>query len=330
MKVRVVLLHPHILGGGLAYTYHLTRALKAAGLDAEINRMGNRTAKTKKVFHGEEEYQVIDREELLASDDFILISNSGRDGEDAISFALAKGRQCAFVIHDHLSLNQGRGDYLEFVEPRQVVAIRETTQKRVPGSTLILHPYQRWFSKDAPPLPEGMRKVHAVCRARIANYKNIPMILEANAMLPSGYQVQLHGKEDRFWIHHGLKKKFPNYEMGKSGFPSFQGSAETLANSAWFDVDLTLFPGEAGTQYTMLEAMDARCMIVLHSEWLAKMSHKPKCYGVATPEELARVMLEGSYVSAWADENERYLNEVHNPMRIGLQWKELIDELSNS
>lgn len=181
---------------------------------------------------------------------------------------------------------------------RRFICIRESM---VPyGGHYIPHPYER---QSAPRVTEPdyawlKRPTRAISTARVHNTKRTAMILKANELLPKRLWIKVMGAEYRLYSY-GLAKRYASFQQGKGAlhWPLTFDAPVDICIKAHFNVDLTKFPEDGGgTQYTQLEAMDAGCINVMHSDWFTRGGEvKPNKHviPVASPEELADVIREG-------------------------------------
>ena len=115
------------------------------------------------------------------------------------------------------------------------------------------------------------KDMYAVSISQILWSKNSHMILEANKRLPEESQVRMFGNYSRKFDHFKLQKIQENWKelWWEGDFDSANGGAVRIASRAKFVIDLSIIENDGGgTQYTFLEAFNAKTALILHSSWL--------------------------------------------------------------
>jgi hypothetical protein len=160
--------------------------------------------------------------------------------------------------------------------------------------------------------------------SRIDFDKHIELIADANNLLHEhGQRVAIYGMENRLYTHHKLEARSPNWRENYRGkFPTDSVWAGVKVARRYKQVvDMSVIVGDGGgTEYTHLEALDAGCGLILHSDW-----RTPDCemdgYArfVGNGRELADMLLRDlpTYV---ADE----LFHAHDATRIAVEYEKVL------
>jgi len=295
---------PWSVGGSTTFTVHLKKVL---GNDARIIKLGKRTESHKRPLgdYGVK-YHIMSAEDIKRLDGPILLTAS----HPKIDCYLP-GMYCVF--HDP---NEFRiYPHWKSADKTRVICIRKTGLTYFPKATFIPHPYVRSFENI-----DHVRKHHAVSTARFSAVKNSDMILEANTQLPTSKQVKCLGEPNRMWIHYTILKRFPDFKTHTS-FPKVFNQGAVECSRAHWNVDLSIFKGDGGgTQYTLLEAMDAGCVPIMHEEWTnwdgPAIDFGPS---VANVKGLATV-LKAAPSKSQIERNWEYLEDFHDPKTIAEQY----------
>lgn len=294
-KLCLFYLSDSIYGGWVTYTCHLIRSLKAMGIDVDLYEVKSKTELKRRVFAEEIEYQNLSPEDALAiaQEEVSLVHVLGKKHYD-IGFPIVQACR-AVVVHDTSEISTRLLNFLK-ENQIQVVTIRRAVERflneqGIPART-ILHPY-------VPYDLSGIKKnQHAVSTARICWDKFTHWILEANEMLDDiGYpnlKVRLHGFDNRAYSCRKLTPRFPKWREQWAGKFEY-GEGVKIAASAEYSVDLSdIRKDGGGSQYTFLEAFDAKSVLILNRAWLAVqgdvMKEGVNCLGVSDPAELAETI----------------------------------------
>lgn len=321
MKVNLLHLHPSISGGAMSFAVHLMKALRAVGCEPTLNRVGRSNKET--LFAGDEMHIRRPLDAVLKEPYPIIVTNADASGEQLAEVCKTR-KDTIVVVHDWRGIKEGRNDFL-LHQPR-VVVIRKKNLDLVPGATFIIHPYARQRTATT---WTHVRKM-ACCRSRIANHKNIGMIIQANEAIrkvDSDWMIRMYGQENRIFSKFTLEPQYPTWYCGDyPGQPRQGWPMHEIAEQHLFDVDLTVFEGDGGgSQYTFLEAMDCGAVPVTHCDWEAPFDH----VSIGSAEELAELMIEPSVeqddIEMIREENLKYLKR-HDPEVVGAEWKTLLEE----
>lgn len=237
-------------------------------------------------------------------------------------FVAATG--CPFVIHDPrglvnemLTAASKSGAKAVFIRSAMQKLFKQKTNNTV-SSVFIKHPYIRQSEYDR----SYNKKHNAVAVARIAREKNTHIICEANQFLSPEKSIDIFGAiSDRLYSYFNLDKKFPAWRERYFGEQQINNvDTYTLCKNSNFAIDMSTFKGEGGgTQYTFLEAMDAGCCLVLHSNWVTYeggMENWKNCLVASNAKELANIVSNSPVKLPGYEE----LLAEHSTEILGKQW----------
>lgn len=256
--INILYQSPWPIGGSTSYTVHLSKTL---GRSCRVVRLGKKTENKKRqignygVF-----YQIVSLPDLLRETDPILIAASDPSFDLNAWVQLGKKKNTWCVFHDP---NEFRlYPHWKYVDTKRVICIRETGLRHMQYGVFIPHPYVRCASVD---FPEKTKL--AVSLARTSSIKNSDWILRSNRHLPKRMHVELCGSVNRMWQNFYLKNAFPEFKESVP-YPRTFGYGVGLCMPAKYMVDLTIFKDDGGgTQYTILEAIDAGTIPILTKDW---------------------------------------------------------------
>jgi hypothetical protein len=274
-RVGLFFFRPTLGGGTTTYTAHLFEALKAAGADPIILRVGETSGGGKRRTFGKYdgiEYMKISPAEAhdwVKNAPSIMTAPTGAKympyEPDIIMNLMKKGMRTVihdpneFTIYDHL----GKAAKL----PSEPICIRPTMQRFYPKAIFIPHPY----AAQSPACYDDVRRAHVGgSTARIASVKRPKLLLEANRLVDERRRIQLRGAEYRMFTYN-LQKKYGDVFQQCGGtfqFPmTFQAPVRVAAEFK-LNFDMTWFPDDGGgTQYAQMEAMNAKTVNVMHEDW---------------------------------------------------------------
>lgn len=308
---------PWPIGGSTSYTVHLARVLGAA---CRVVRIGNRTEPFKRKLHGVP-YQNVSFATLCDIKGPILLTASNPKQDEEQWATLGKMKNVWATFHDPNEFGI-YPHWLHFSHKR-VINIRHTGADHIPHGRFIPHPYARYTGND-----KARIKVHAVSLARTSSVKHSDWILDANRLLPVTKRVELYGSVNRLWMFSHLKKKYPEFKP-RSDYPREFGAGVRLCAPARYMVDLTIFKGDGGgTQYTLLEAMDAGAIPVMTRDWCSYAGPAATlgpCVGNAAElVTLLRAKPNMHREALQRKSNYHYLDTIHNPETIRQQYLEAL------
>ncbi len=213
------------------------------------------------------------------------------------------------VIHDPTEVTgKGTEPVVKNLSRFKIITIRESVKKFLKDtlgvkSKFILHPFYEYpFKKDKHP-------GRAVSISRIDFDKHTDIILKANKMAKD--PVDIYGAINRQYVFFKLKEMgFAKYYKGPFGkdFEELGGILE----DAKFVVDMSVIKNDGGgSQYTFLEAIYARCALVINKRWIENSKTEfvdgKNCYVVADEEELAELLEDDPNTARVVREAEKLL-----------------------
>lgn len=303
MRIALFALTSVRTGGWVTSLAHLQFGLKAAGHEALVFRVGERTETHGRAWNMGLSYQNVSRSRAAAlcglADAALIVVSTPRRVEDT-ELLLRYG--AGLLIHDPTEL-KGVGSVLAASKKPILVYRKAMVQHIEDNGAEALHvpaPYARLGT--LPPTP-----VHnAVAHSRIDFDKNTDVIAAANLLLPPEKRIQIYGTENRLYTHHKLSKEAPEWRANYHG--EFKGeslhSGTEVAAKGGYVVDMSTIKGDGGgTQATFLEGWDVGRSVVLHKDWLVGDAEKDEVADAATfvdsPEALAQAVAEGPPEKVW-------------------------------
>jgi hypothetical protein len=331
--INILHLTPWPLGGATSYVVNLAKTFEAAGVPHRVLRLGKRTEAHKReigkfgVF-----YRNVSFEDAKRAKGSFLLASAPTDAIRATEACfLVGGNGGAFVFHDPNEMRIYPHWRVSVEEQTTVICIREAglnwvraNMENVPKSCFIPHPYVRWFESRTWP-----RRKMAVSIARTSAVKKSDWILEANAQLPAHLQVDLRGEVNRMWWNFNIKPKHPEWPYpAQPGFPRTDGAAVGICREYELMVDLTIFKDDGGgTQYSLLEAMDAGAVPVMSADWCSypgvarelgfQVSNASSLWSFLSTAGTVKMR---KAIAAKRAANYTYLDRVHNPEAIAAQY----------
>jgi hypothetical protein len=276
--------------GPATYTAELFRGLVLAKYAPTIYRVGKRDEGRERPYgaYNGVGYRIVTPEtayKIIKTTPSLLVSSC--NPKDFASVVLDKMIKAGMrvVIHDP----REHENFLSGVPERPII-IRPAVKKHMKDGVFIPHPY-------TPRNIENQGKYLATSTARTTFIKRTTLILEANRILKKARlgTVMIMGAENRMYVHHVLRVKFPEYKSPP--FQWFDKGAEVAALGR-FNVDFTGVKADGGgTQYTTLEAWDAGSIPVIHKDWVqgydGEMADRKNCYAVDGANGLAELLQHG-------------------------------------
>lgn len=293
--------------GAITLTEHLIKMLKMQGEEVSVHRIMKRSSKETKpaTKYGGFPMNDVTIEEAIemARSGPALITHFMQKGEEmAYAIELIYKARCPFIIHDPRGLvpeilGAARISNAKIVFIRKVMHDKFVNEYEggIYQSEFLLHPYIR--ETDAIMDQKDLSFHNAVTISRIGREKNTTMVCETNRLLEDDKKIKIYGSNsDALYSYYVLDKKYPEWRDNYRGEPQMHGfNTFQLCQMSNFAIDMTTFRGDGGgSQYTFLEAMDAKCCLVLHKHWLSyvgEMVEHANCMAAETPEELANIVL---------------------------------------
>jgi len=196
------------------------------------------------------------------------------------------------VIHDPTEVSgKGKEPVLRNLPRFRVITIRESVKKFLKDqfnikSRFILHPFYEY------PFKKAKHPSSAVSISRVDFDKHTDIILKANKQLRD--PVDIYGAINRQYVFFKLKELgFTKYYKG--GFEkSFEELGEIL-DDAKYVVDMSVIKNDGGgSQYTFLEAIYARCALIINKKWVdgskTDFVNGENCFVVTDDEELVALL----------------------------------------
>lgn len=290
MRINLFYLSHNPYGGWASYTAHLCHALASVDCEFSLFKITNKTEKTQRNFGYGIKYRNLSLSDALHEEGHNLICALGTRYKEAGNALLDGGSH--IVKHDP-------GEAKFFTTPKgRTIVIRKTNLST--GATFIPHPYYpKHDDRDV-----ITKTTTAGTVARIDSDKKTEIILLANRLLPAEKQIQIRGYAHTTYARFRLNKKCPEWKdamknEAQIGFPKDAlHNGVKILEPAKFAVDLSVIKNDGGgTQYTFLEAMDAKCVNVLYRDWILRddeMIPYPlvgfNCFAIQDAEELARLL----------------------------------------
>lgn len=316
--------------GAAVFTEHLYKLLTGAGEEVRVCAVRAKASKPKPImkFGGIMVENITIEEAIeLGTENPALMTHAMRGGiEEKLCAQLIETTGIPFISHGPRGVLDSQFKAAK-ISGSTIVFIRAATEKFFHSkygddikTVYLRHPYIRG-TKIA-----SYNKIHnAVSISRIAREKNTDIVVRANELLPENKKIDIFGSiSDRIYSYFDLDKKFPDWrknyfgEQQRNNVDSFN-----LCRNSNFTVDMSTFKVEGGgTQYTFLEAMDAGCCLVLHSDWLkyeGEMIEGYSCISVSNETELAKLVQKKPILLPGYEE----ILEMHSMESVKQEWMDL-------
>ncbi len=334
MRVNLFYLSPNLYGGWITFTAHLKLALESVGIEARVFKILESLDDRFRNFGYGVEYQNVPIWDIDSLEGINVLAVVGKQyATEACELVEEHGAH--LVIHDPTELQgEAISELKDMMEDRKppVYVIRKANLQRLPGSQLLLHPYEalddtkmRWKAK---------RPWKAVAVSRIDFDKNTHLILDANRLLSEKDKVRIYGYENRVYTKADILPgvcfltHYPEWEQSKVRYERERRTALELCAQAEYMVDMSAIKGDGGgTQYTFLEAMDAGAICILNKEWIIEddeMVPGLNCLVAEDGQEIADV-LHGTYDRMYLHQGAQEVLERHSLENVGQQFKEMLD-----
>lgn len=306
-EVAILFLRPGLGGGTTTYTAHLHAALAAAGHQPMIYRARVHTEDKLRPFgkYAHTWYRNFSARDLLQlvqhTPAIITAAAAAKDQPQytLVPQLLAAGARLVvhdameFKVHDHIKPDTKL--------PTRPILIRQSMLRYFPTALWLPHPYKR-------SAPAGiLRDKVAVSVTHVKSVKRTHLILEANRLLPPERRVEILGAEHRIYSYQ-LAQKYPDvFKQGQhKPFPMTFDAAPALCARAAYCVDMTRFPEDGGgTQYPLLEAMDAGTVNIMHEDWFAVPGSLRRNHDVLTVANPAQLASRLRYADYYAPQEQR-------------------------
>ena len=311
-KVAVAYLAKAKYGGWPTFTRHLHAALRASGLAPVIRTLGARTAAMPTDFGHGLICRRVCLKDLLACKMPVLIACADKEHAEAASTLVSAGAW--IVVHDPAE------KHLAGIPPERTIVIRRSMKQRSPRAQLILHPYERCRPDRNPVHP-------AIAHARIDFDKYTHFLLEANDL---GAEIRIVGAPNPMYVHFKIHPRWPDFKP--EPFDRVAHAGATLCASARAVVDMSAIKHDGGgSQYSFLEAWDARTPLVINRKWTAgydgdEMQAGKNCLVASDGMEIKQCLdaLKDPSVSDALVCNGEASLEQHDPQVIGPAYRTLL------
>lgn len=316
--INILYQSPWPVGGSTSYTVHLAKVL---GRHARVLRIAKRTeGKKREIGSFGVHYQNVSLDAVLALKEPILLAASNPKQDENVWVELGKKKNVWATFHDPNEF--ALYPHWKHFSKKRVICIRTTGTNHIPAAHFIPHPYLRSMGNMKAPITKA-----AVSIARTSSIKHSDWILEANRRLHERDHIELLGEVNRMWANFYLAGKYPEFVAPPAGtYPRTFNAGVALCAPAAYMVDLTIFKGDGGgTQYTMLEAIDAGAVPVMTSEWCSYAGVATKlCFKVNNTAQLVTLMKQrhsdAGKIAEQRKHNYRYIAQVHAPESIKMQY----------
>lgn len=322
MTIYIFYTNPISYGGHASLTVHLMHGLRANGVEVKLLRIAQRTEYRLRDFGYGESYQNISLEKatiLAKHAKSSLIVAPSKPKIEIINSLINVG--VPIVIHDTFEMNHG----YDWRSASKVFVIRHSMLRHIPGAIFVKHPYDPAFKQYIP--PTGAHAAVSVCR--IDKMKNIPILLDANRLLPKRKQIRMYGFENRSYTRFKIMPKYPEWVQSQTQFPKAMHAAVAICHKAHYTVDMSAIPLDGGgTQYTFLEAIDAGSCLVLNKAWVQGFNREEiqagkNCLVVENAKELAATIAVPPAVHF--AQNARKLLTRHDAKQVAKDWIKAIN-----
>lgn len=300
-------------GGWPTFTRHLHAALKAAGMSPVIRTVGAKTAMMPHDFGHGLMARRLSISDLLSSKDPVLIAAADKDHAEHAKALVAKGAN--IVVHDPAE------KHLAGIPPERTVVIRRSMKARLPKSNFIPHPYERRRPDRNPILP-------AVAHSRIDFDKYTHLILEAKDL---GSDIRIFGAPNPMYIHFKIHPKWPDFAV--EPFPRDAHAGADLCATARTVIDMSAIKNDGGgSQYSFLEAWDARSPLIINRKWVAaypddEMQDGVNCIAAADGREIKeaidRIREDQAFADMLVANGEKALAS-HDPAVVGASYRQVL------
>lgn len=247
-KVAIAYLAKAKYGGWPTFTRHLHAALRASGLAPVIRTLGARTAPMPTDFGHGLICRRVCLKDLLDAKMPVLIACADKEHAEAANTLVAAGSW--IVVHDPAE------KHLADIPPERTIVIRRSMKQRSPAARLILHPYERCTPERNPLHP-------AIAHSRIDFDKYTHLLLEARDL---GADIRIFGAPNPMYVHFKIHHLWPDFKPEPFERTAHAGAA--LCATARAVVDMSAIKNDGGgSQYSFLEAWDARAPLVINRKW---------------------------------------------------------------
>ena len=192
------------------------------------------------------------------------------------------------VIHDPTELKK---ELLTHLWRFEIITIRETVKdllfnKYNLKSSFLPHPFYKY--------PRTIGPRSGVCSVSRIDYdKHTDILIKANDILET--PIDIYGAKNDLYVYRKLGDTLDPYYKG--GFNKDFTELDKILSSYKYMIDMSAIKGDgAGSQYTFLEAIYQRNILILSNAWTSGLSsefkHGVNCLIVENPEDI-KMAIEG-------------------------------------
>lgn len=311
-------------GGWVTFAEHLYYGMEKVFPKARLFKIGKKVEQSLREFSGSVGYQNIDLKTACALAKSYPTIIVAQDKHYSREFLRLSEYADLCVVHDHTELTK---DTEPLFKQMKIVTIRQAVSEMLKekglANTFIQHPYQKVAAEN---LPDPIH--NAVAFSRIDWDKNTHIIAKANEQLPEDKWCHIYGKENRLYWFQKIAPDAPRWDKYYHGaFPKAHGESFRTALKGSFAVDLSLIKGDGGgSQYTFLEAWNARRPLVVHRNWLIPghtLVEGENCLAVENNGELAELLQSDPQRYHDLAQNAWSMLSKHEPSFVSRVYKEI-------
>tara|TARA_R110000737_G_scaffold347696_1_gene379819 strand:- start:34 stop:939 length:906 start_codon:yes stop_codon:yes gene_type:complete len=190
------------------------------------------------------------------------------------------------VIHDPTELKK---ELLPHLERFNIIVIRETVRdllknKYLLDSIFLPHPFFKY--------PQTIGPRTGICSVSRIDYdKHTDVLIKANAILET--PIDIYGKKNDLYVYRKLGDTLEPYYKGE--FKKDFTELDKILSSYKYMIDMSAIKGDgAGSQYTFLEAIYHRNILILSNSWTngldTEFKHGINCLIVENPDDIKTVI----------------------------------------
>jgi hypothetical protein len=274
-----------IYGGWVTFTSHLSM-----GFNLPIYKPSKRSENQVRKFGYGTTYQNLTIESIIKMKHLLITAIDKHYYEYLEYFP----ENTMIVIHDPTELSGKNNKLIEYLDKFKVITIRESVQEYLKekfkkDSIFLKHPFYQ-YSK---PSYEKLNKCVSI--SRIDFDKHTDIILKSNLICDN--KIIIYGAENRIYVHHKLKDiHFHEYWKGKfeKKYPILDKDGNDILGPAKYMIDLSIIKNDGGgSQYTFLEAIYNKCILILHNDWISQgdiFTHNVNCLGVSNENDIKHIL----------------------------------------
>lgn len=306
-------------GGWVSFTVHLARkyGFPLYKIGKRTERMKNGELRTRNFGYGVK-YINISMEYAKTLENILITAIDKKYYEHLEYFPDNTG----LVIHDPTEVKgKSTAAVIDNLDRFKIFTIRKTVEKYLETkfnvtSQFLHHPFYEY------PKTPSVKKIRNIATSRIDFDKHTDQILLANQSLEPEKRVTIYGAKNDLYVYHTLTKKLGLDLTENYGgtFPKSFEYLDSILNNSEYVVDLSAIKNDGGgSQYTFLEAIYQRSVLILNKKWVNGTNSIFKdgvnCLVVEDSKELVAV-LNKKHNSKKMAKNAQKLLEPH----INVRW----------